>query len=137
KVTGEQKLTTFPHWTVSTATSGKRYPFLSLPVSDWFVGNTVSQSMEAGHNTNSVHALVDFYYGLGGLINLYSHTLSTGLGQSGGLVPEYIAYCANTNLHPRLWPVTAVDLYNWSLSRSNARIVASYFATNGNQTLTI
>jgi hypothetical protein len=85
----------------------------------------------------SVHALVDFYYNLGGLINLYSHTLSTGLGQSGGLEPEYVAYSAKTNLHPRLWPVNAEDLYNWSVVRSNVQIAASYYATNGNQALTV
>src|SRR5262249_34347842 len=85
KATGEQKLTPFPAWTLSTVTAGKRYPFISLPVSDWYVGNTVAQSLEAGHSSGSVHALVDFYYGLGLLINLYSHTLTTGLGPSGGL----------------------------------------------------
>ena len=40
KAVGEQKLTPFPAWTLSTATSGKRYPFVSLPVSDWFVTST-------------------------------------------------------------------------------------------------
>ena len=47
-----------------------------------------------------------------------------------------VAYSANTNLHPRLWPVNAVDLYNWSLQRSNVQVMAAYYATNGNQTLT-
>src|SRR5205814_3931282 len=35
KIAGEQKLSPFPHWTLSTQTSGKRYPLLSEPVTDW------------------------------------------------------------------------------------------------------
>jgi hypothetical protein len=136
KASGEQKLTTFPAWTLSTVTAGKRYPFVSLPVSDWYVGNTVAQSLEAGHSSGSMHAMVDFYYGLGALINLYSHTMSTGLGQAGNLQTDYVTYSANTSLHPRLWPVNAIDLYNWWLARSNAQIAVSYFTTNGENAVT-
>jgi hypothetical protein len=136
KATGEQKLTTFPSWVVSTVTPGKRYPFISLPVSDWYVGNMVSQSLEAGHNSASVHALVDFYYGLGGLINLYSHTLSSGLGPSGSLETDYVTYSANTTLHPRLWPVNALNLYDWWVARTNAQVAVSYYTTNGENAVT-
>jgi hypothetical protein len=136
KAAGEQKLTPFPAWTLSTVTPGKRYPFVSIPVSDWYVGNTVAQSLEAGHNSGTVHALVDFYYGLGLLINLYSHTLSSGVGPSGGLETDYVTYSANTNLHPRVWPVNAVDLYNWWLARSNAQMSVSYTTTNGESAVT-
>ena len=101
KITGDQKLTPFPHWTLSTQTDGKRYPFLSEPVSDWFVRQdgyaaaAVAQSLEPWHppgvhNFATMHNTVDFYYGLGALINVYSHTLSTGEGNAGNLVPDYI-----------------------------------------------
>jgi hypothetical protein len=133
KVAGEQKLTPLPHWVVSTATSGKRYALLSLPASDWYIGNTVGQAMEVGHTTNSIRALVDFYYGLGALINLYCHTLTTGNGGAGLLPLEYISYCVNTNLHPRLWSANSIGIYNWWLARSNAQISVSYFATNADQ----
>jgi hypothetical protein len=136
KTAGEQKLTPFPAWTLSTATSGKRYPFVSLPVSDWYVGNAISHSLEAGHNSASMHALVDFYYGLGALINLYSHTLSSGVGPSGSLETDYVTYSANPTLHPRLWAANAIDLYNWWLQRSNAQISVSYSTTNSGNTVT-
>lgn len=135
KVAGEQKLTPLPHWVISTATSGKRYGFLSLPVSDWYIGNTIGQAMEVGHTTNSIHALVDFYYGLGGLINLYCHTLATGNGGAGLLPLEYISYSLNTSLHPRLWSANCIGVYNWWLQRSNAQISVSYFATNADQAI--
>jgi len=137
KIAGEQKLTPFPHWTLSTATSGKKYPFLSEPVSDWFVGNLVAQSLEPWHppgvqTTNTLHQAVDFYYGLGALINFYSHTLSTGQGDAGGLVGDYIAYCVDTNAHPRLWSANAIDVYNWWTKRSSASFSVNY-STNGSQ----
>jgi hypothetical protein len=133
KASGDQKLSVFPSWVLSTVTPGKRYSFVSLPTSDWFVGNTLSQSMEAGHTVASIHDGVDFYYALGGLLNFYSHTLTTGVGPSGGLPAEYVTYAANTNLHPRLWKVNAIDLYQWWNKRSTAKVTASYIATNGDQ----
>jgi hypothetical protein len=86
KIAGEQKLTPLPHWVVSTATSGKRYALLSLPASDWYIGNIIGQAMEVGHSTNSVHALVDFYYGLGGLINLYWLRTTDGAVMQAGFI---------------------------------------------------
>lgn len=140
KIAGDQKLTPFPHWTLSTRTPGLRYSFLTEPVSDWFVGGLVAQSVEpwhppAVHNTRTLHDAIDFYYNLGGLINIYSHTLSTGLGDGGQLAVEYLTYGLNTNLHPRLWQsANAVNVYQWWLARSNAQITATY-ATNGNQSI--
>ncbi|HWQ90291.1 MAG TPA: Ig-like domain-containing protein, partial [Clostridia bacterium] len=141
KVSGEQKLTPFPHWTLSTKTPGKRYSFLSHPVSDWFVvsggAGQVAQSLEPwrppfNHNLTSMRQAVDFYYNLGALINIYSHSLSTGEGPAGQLLPEYIRYSLNTNIHPRVWSANAIDLYQWALHRSNAVVTAS-FSTNGLQ----
>ncbi len=140
KIAGDQKLTPFPHWTLSTRTPGLRYSFLTEPVSDWFIGGQVAQSVEpwhppAVHNTRTLHDAVDFYYNLGALINIYSHTLSTGLGDGGQLAVEYLNYGLNTNLHPRIWPsANAVNVYQWWLARSNAQITATY-STNGNQSI--
>jgi uncharacterized repeat protein (TIGR02543 family) len=130
KVAGEQKISPFPHWTLSTQTPGKRYTFLSEPVSDWFVGGLVAQSLEPWHppgvhTETTMRNAVDFYYNLGALVNLYSHTLSTGEGDSGQLVPDYITYSMDTNLHPRLWSANAVSVYNWWVQRSTAQISAS------------
>ena len=148
KIAGEQKLSPFPHWTLSTRTPGKRYAILSEPVSDWYVNGSIAQNLEpwhppAIHTSLTMRQLVDFYYGLGALINLYSHNLSHGdlstaaplSGNSYLLVPDYITYSLNTNLHPRLWSANAVSIYQWWLQRSNAQITVSY-STNGNQSIT-
>jgi hypothetical protein len=140
KISGEQKLTPFPHWTLSMRTPGLRYPFLSEPVSDWFIGGLVAPSLEpwpppAIYNVRALHDAIDFYYNLGALINIYSHTLTTGLGAAGQMTAEYVTYGVNTNLHPRLWTsANAVNVYQWWLARSNAQISTSY-ATNGNQSV--
>jgi hypothetical protein len=131
KISGDDKLSPFPSWTLSTETPDKRYGLLQLPVSDWYIGFQVAQSMDSGHTGGTIHDLVDYYYGLGALINLYSHDLSSGLG----VVPDYITYTLNTNLHPRVWSANARGIYSWWLQRSNAQITAT-FATNGSQSIT-
>ena len=142
KITGDQKLTPFPHWTLSTQTDGKRYAFLSEPTSEWFVNRTVAQSLEAWpppdiHSFVTMHSAVDFYYGLGALVNLYSHTLATGLGEAGYLTPDYILYCANTNIHPRMWSANASSVYQWWLERSAAQVIAAYTNSGGECVTTI
>ncbi|HWQ92024.1 MAG TPA: hypothetical protein VN673_10160, partial [Clostridia bacterium] len=137
KIAGDQKLSPFPHWTVSTRTSGKRYRFSSQPPSDWFVGGLVAQSLEPWHppgvhSTATLRDAIDYYYRLGGLINFYSHTLSHGVGAAGQLAVQYVTYSMNTNLHPRLWSANAIDVYEWSVQRSNAQVQVS-FSTNGLQ----
>ncbi len=139
KIAGDQKLTPFPHWTLSTQTSGLRYPTLSEPVSDWFVGGLVAQSLEPWHppgvhTSATLHAAVDFFYNQGFLVNIYSHTMTDGLGDAGPLTFDYLQYCVNTNLHPRLWLNNAIGVYNWWLARSNAQISVNY-STNGNQSV--
>ncbi len=109
-------------------------------MSDWFVGGLVAQSLEPWHPPGvhtqaTMQAAVDFFYNIGALCNIYSHTLSTGLGDAGQLTPEYVTYCANTNLHPRFWSANGVSIYNWWLARSNAQVSVSY-STNGMQSIT-
>ena len=51
---------------------------ITLPPSDWYVGSSVSQSQESGHNAATIQAMVDFYFQKGYLLNLYGHSGSTG-----------------------------------------------------------
>ncbi len=129
--TADDKLGPFPHWALSTQTPDKRYPFLALPVSDWFVGTQIAQAMEDGHTTNSVHALVDFYYSLGALINLYSHSSSDGNGPAGGVASEYVTYSL---AKPRIWSANTMSVYNWWVKRSTVQLVSS-FATSVSQSV--
>ncbi len=140
KIAGEQKIGPFPHWTVSTGTAGKLYSILSEPVCDWYISTNIAQDLEPWHppeihTSLTVHQTVDYYYSIGALINLYSHTLCTGLGDAGQLTPDYVTYCLNTNLHPRLWAANGLGVYQWWLQRSNAQITAAY-STNGTQSIT-
>ncbi len=142
KITGDQKLTPFPAFTISTRTDGKRYTLLSEPVSDWFVNGSVAQSMDPWHSpgihtTNTVHAGVDFYYTNGLLVNFYAHGLTTGLRSNTAsyLIPDYVGYCMNTNAFPRLWSTNACGVYQWWLKRANTRVSASYATTNGTHSL--
>ena len=141
KTAGEQKMSPFPHGTFSTQTAGKRYGFVSLPTSEWWNGNIMLQKMEdfVGYGgTNAVDALVDAYYDLGALINLYSHTGSDGIGHSGDsagdLTKEYIGYSMKT-YGPQLWAANAPSIYSWWMQRANMQITPSC-DTNGSQVIT-
>ena len=139
---GEEKLGPFPHWTLSTQTSGLRYPLLSLPVSDWYVGTQVSQAIEE-HTTESIDWAVDYYYNLGALINFYGHSAAAGssLQQDDGgnllttspqLQKEYLLH---SMAKPRVWSANADAIYTWWLKRSTVQVTPTV-AINGNQILT-
>ena len=140
--TGEEKLGPFPHWTLSTQTSDLRYSYLSLPVSDWYVGSQIGQAIEE-HTLASIDAAVDFYYNWGALINFYGHSASAGpsiqnidnvnvLTTSPELEQEYILHSMSK---PRVWSANADALYTWWVKRSTAQIVPT-IAINGNQIAT-
>ena len=70
---GEQKISPFPHRTLSYNRRGRPFAQLTLPVSDWYVDDIyVAQSKEQ-HTITSIRAAIDFYYTLGALINIYGH----------------------------------------------------------------
>jgi len=115
---GEQKLSPFPHYTLSTQTEGLLYPQVSLPVSDWYIGNGVAQSIESGHTITSVRKLVDYYYRLGALINLYGHTSSAN-----GLMNVYMNYSLSK---PRIWAANSVEIADWWALRSKVTVLPTY-----------
>ncbi len=114
---GEQKLSPFPHWTVSTQTPGKLFQVVSLPTSEWYIGSLVSQSMDVRHDSTTVRALVDYYYSLGALVNLYSHHSSHG-----GLPFEYLTYCASK---PAIWPTNSAEVAAWWEHRTPVQVTSN------------
>ena len=132
KTTGDTKLSPFPHWTLSTQTPDKLYPILQLPVSDWFVPYQgivqVAQAMEAGHTTQTMQALVDAYYNMGALINLYCHSTTPSGGPAGSLPGQYLSYSLSK---PRIWSTDVAGIYAWWLQQSNAQVTASYTNISG------
>jgi len=130
KITGEQKVAPFPHWSISTQVPGKRFSVLQQPPSDWYVGANISHSLEAGQTISSLRSAIDFYYNLGALVNFYSHSMSDGsLGNAAAQMRENVLYSMNTNRFPRLWSANAVKIYNWWLQRSNVQITVTHSTT--------
>ena len=116
---GEQKISPFPHMTISYETPGKHYEQVSIPASDWYVGTEIPGAIEWGHTTDSMKAAVDFYYNLGAMINLYGHIASN----DGTLLGEYVKYCVTK---PRIWSTNSVGISDWWKVRSNAVVTPSY-----------
>ena len=121
---GEQKLTPFPHWTLSTQTLGKHFNFISLPASDWVIGERVRHGLDDGHDASTIQALVDSYYDQGALINLYSHELSTS-----ELPNVYLLACAAKSA---VWATNATDVTDWWTKRAPVQVTSSH-ALNGNR----
>ena len=134
QMTGDDKLTPFPHWIFSTQTPDHYYSILSQPVSDWFIGDQVAQSMENSHTLATIQAAVDFYYNLGGLINLYCHSTSDGSGMD-ALLPG--SYCTYSLSKPRIWSTNAAGIYNWWSRRSNALVTTSFSVIGGRSFTTL
>ncbi len=116
--TGEQKISPFPHFTLSTRTEGLFYPQVSLPVSDWFIKGKVAQSIESGHTETSIENLVDAYYQMGALVNLYGHTSSAS-----GLMNDYMRYSLSK---PRMWAANSVSIADWWALRSKVTVTPTY-----------
>jgi hypothetical protein len=126
-VMGEQKISPFPHWTLADDPSIRsRLSPLAIPVSEWFIGSTVAQSIESGHTPDTIHKLVDFYYQKGYLINLYGHS-----GTESGLMREYASYVAKK---PLVWSTNSVGLYDWWVKREGLSITPEFTRT-GNQAI--
>ncbi|MCX6031755.1 MAG: hypothetical protein NT169_20940 [Chloroflexi bacterium] len=122
---GEQEIGPFPHWTLSTETPDRHYSHLTLPVSNWYTGTQIAQSMEQ-HDVLSLRSVIDFYYGLGALVNIYAHNRSDSvLGQA------YIAYSFSK---PRTWSTNATGIYDWWQLRSTTSITPSYSLQDGTTT---
>jgi hypothetical protein len=130
KITGDGKLSPFPTWTLSTQVPDLIYPMLQIPVSDWYINNIVAQALETGHTGGTIHDAVDYYYGLGALINIYTHSEATLAGNSP--VDDYIKYSLNASLHPNVWSANSLGIYQWWLRRDNAQVTTTY-STNGTQ----
>ena len=90
--------------------------------------------MEAGHTTATVQSLVDTYYNLGALINLYCHSESPSGGPAGSLPGTYLTYSLSK---PRIWSTNSAGIYAWWLQRSNAQVTASFSSSGGTSTTTI
>jgi hypothetical protein len=124
---GEQKISPFPHWTLSTQITGTHYPHVTLPLSDWYVGSGMSSLGGAldEQTSETMQAAVDFYYSLGALTNIYGHLPSTG----SNIMGEYVTYAV---AKPNMWAANAVGIYDWWKERSNAVVSSlTYTSTSG------
>jgi len=119
-VMGEQKISPFPHWTLADdpKISSHRYTPLAIPVSDWFIGSNIAQSIESGHTPDTIHKLVDFYYQKGYLINLYGHNSTEK-----GLMKDYASYVVKK---PRVWSANSVELYDWWVKRDGLTVTPEF-----------
>jgi hypothetical protein len=126
---GEQKISPFPHRTLSYGTKGKYYSPITLPASDWYVGADVAQSTEYGHTLSTIDTAVDFYYNSGFLINIYGHARS----DNGSAQQRYVTYGMSK---PRLWATNHAGISDWWRLRSSVAVTPAFTSTGDIYTVT-
>jgi hypothetical protein len=127
----EQKISPFPHWTLSTQTAGKRYSQVTLPISDWYVNGdmTIKGGAMDGHTTQTMQAAVDFYYNLGALTNIYGHEVSDNTTLTG----QYVQHAVGKG--SRMWAANAVGIYDWWQLRSQITSTPTFTVSGSTATI--
>ena len=75
QVVGEQKVGPFPIRDFSYLTPDTHFPMVGLGVGNWYVGSTLHENLDSYIGTTAeMQEAVDWYYDLGGLVNLYGHS---------------------------------------------------------------
>ena len=126
---GEQKISPFPHKTLSYKTRGKFFSPVTLPVSDWYVGGGIVQDNDQ-HTLDSLKAGIDFYYNLGALINFYGHVPAN----YGSVQQEYLSYSLSK---ARLWSTNSVGVNDWWRVRAGVAVTPTFTATGSNRTVSL
>ena len=126
---GEQGFGPFPHFAMSMETPGVHYGFVELPVLEYF--SDIQADYQpilhcfSFYTTNcndpdgTMSKAIDLAYGLGGLIDIYSHFRPGNLQRRA----FYIDY---TQTKPNVWFTNSQDIYNWELKRNQVSIVPTY-----------
>jgi hypothetical protein len=121
----EQVIGLYPHWVLSTQTTGTHYPTLALPYSNSFINGAMAQAIE-DYTDDTLQSTIDFYYGLGGLIQIYGHTLTSDPTDT-----REATYIQDAMAKDRMWSTNAVGVYDWWKARS-AVTVSTLYSVSGN-----
>ncbi|MGE5555962.1 MAG: hypothetical protein ACM3UY_06855, partial [Methanocella sp.] len=130
KTTGDLNIGPFPYMAFSLTTKGKTYDILQVPTGEWINSSgAVLQTLEE-HSSESLRNAVDFYYDIGALVGLYSHSSSQT-----GIPLEYIQYAKSK---PNMWAATPMTLREWWLTRQQITVNPQYQRNpDGSSTLTL
>ena len=130
KTTGDLNMGPYPYMAFSLTNKTKTYNILEVPTTEWITdsGNLLQTLDE--HTTSTVHGLVDYLYGMGGLVSAYSHSSSAT-----GATLEYIQYSLSK---PNMWNTTPLSLLEWEKTKEKTTIAPNYFLNaDGSNTLNI
>ena len=113
QVVGEQKVGPFPIHDFSYLAPHTYFSMVGMGVGNWYIGGAVQESLDPYLGTPDMQAAVDWYYGLGGLVNLYGHND----------LRAYVSYLAGK---PNLWKANAVGVRDWYLEREPVMVTPSF-----------
>ncbi len=118
QVVGEQKVAPFPIRPFSYLAPRTYFPMVGVGVGNWYVAGEIQETVDTYLGTSlatspNMKAAVDWYYNLGGLVNLYGHTD----------VAPYVEYLASK---PNLWKTNAVGVRDWFVKREPVKVTPSF-----------
>ncbi|MEP7112360.1 MAG: Ig-like domain-containing protein [Ilumatobacteraceae bacterium] len=110
---GEQKVGPFPIQDFSYLQPNTQFSMTGMGVDNWYVGNSMQQSIDGYIGSQDMVNAVDWYYELGALINLYGH----------GDLHAYVQYVSSLS---NLWKTNAVGVRDWEMVRQPVQVTPSY-----------
>lgn len=123
---GEQQVGPFPHFALSMKVPRKHYDLLQLPTSEWLAAsadNSDSRGRLERIPSSEIPNVVDAYYDLGGLINVYGHPYPENESRVRDLIDRAIAKGG-------VWLTHATEIRDWWAQRDAVAIAPSY-STDG------
>jgi hypothetical protein len=113
QVVGEQRVGPFPIRDFSYAAPHTYFSMVGMGIGNWYIGDALQESIDNYLGTADMRAAVDWYYDLGGLINLYGHSD----------LRSYVSYLASK---ANLWKTNAVGVRDWYVKREPVRVTPSF-----------
>ena len=133
KTAGEQNFGPFPHYTLSMTTRGLHYDLLQLPTSEWLASSPDSSDSRARMERmplEDMSSIIDMYYGMGSLINVYGHPYDAN-------VERVTALISAARAKGDVWFTTADGIRQWWVPRSGMTIAPQYVLLGDTAQMTI
>ncbi len=118
KTAGEQNFGPFPHFTLSMTTPGKHYDVLQIPTAKWLPSSATDADARSRMEQMPIADMpdiVDFYYGLGGVINVYGHPFGWNLDR----LPSFLDRAQSKG---DVWFTDAPGIRDWWLLRDKVSV---------------
>ncbi len=133
RTAGEQNIGPFPHYSLSMTRPGEHYDVLQIPTSEWLPSSADNPDARARMDLipeEQIPDVVDFYYSMGSLINLYGHPYYSNVER----LQSYLSRAASKG---DVWFTHASEIADWWRLRDAVSIAPSAATSDGRVQATV